>query len=280
MTDTLTRVEVPPRADVLRTAPFGLRADDGEGAGDGLTLDGWAAVFNRKALIDSWEGKFWEQIANGSMKRSFRDAPPVVQFDHGRHPLVGSIPIARLTTIEESSDPTHAPDGGAHVVGRLHDNWLIEPVRDAIAAKAIKGMSFRFTVIREEWRDADGKVVKDEEKLRELLRRTWYEEVPVEELLTRTLKELRVPELGPVVFPAYVETSVSVRSMLGRLDAAERRAIAQTLLDEQDTDVTGQPDARSAGGGASDAEPGSGKAPKSPDELRTLERVHKALGVL
>lgn len=285
MTNAQTRMEVPPRTDVLRMAPFGLRADTSGEAGDGLTLDGYAAVFNRKALIDSWEGRFWEDIAGGSMRKSFREMPPKIQFEHGRHPLVGSIPIARLTTIEEASDPELAPDGGAHVVGRLHDNWLITPVRDAIAAGAVDGMSFRFTVVREEWRDADGTVIRDEEKLRELLRRTWLEDVPDEELMTRTLKEVRVPELGPVVFPAYAETSVGVRSMLSRLGSAERHAIARTLLDgasapEQITDFTGQPSARSAGGGEHGTRPGDGEKPTPSAAARTRSRVLQMKGIL
>jgi HK97 family phage prohead protease len=280
MTIAQPRLDMPPRTDVVRMTPFAVRADDQE-AGDGLTLDGYAAVFNRRALIDSWEGRFWEDIANGSMRKSFREMPPKIQFEHGRHPLIGSMPIARLVTIEESSDPELAPDGGAHVVGRLHDNWLIEPVRDAIANKAVDGMSFRFTVVREEWRDADGKVIRDEDKLRELLRRTWFEEVPDDELLTRTLKEVRVPELGPVVFPAYAETSVGVRSMLSRLDTAERHAIVRALLEgaQKPTDFTGRPGARSAGGGENGDDPGNGESQPS-STARTRDRVLKMKGIL
>ena len=37
---------------------------------------------------------------------------------------------------------------GAHVIARLHDNWLIQPLRDAIASESIDGMSFRFEVVR------------------------------------------------------------------------------------------------------------------------------------
>jgi hypothetical protein len=49
------------------------------------------------------------------------------------------------------------------VVARLHDNWLVQPVRDAIKSKAIPGMSFRFSVVKDEWRDAAGALVKGEE---------------------------------------------------------------------------------------------------------------------
>jgi len=233
-THDVARAEIPPRADLMRMAPFGLRAaGDGE-PDDGLTLDGYAAVFNRETIIDSWEGRFKERISNGSMKKSFRENPPKIQFDHGHHPLIGSIPIARLSSISEDSDPALAPEGGAHVVGRLFDNWLVQPVRDAIAEEAINGMSFRFSVVQERWFDAAGKQIRDEQVLQEMLRRSWYEDVPDEELLVRDLKELRVPELGPVVWPAYRETSVGVRSQvidLGRLtEPGQRRLLAQAVL--------------------------------------------------
>lgn len=230
------RLATPPR-EMRRESPFALiRAESDDEPGDGLTLDGYAAVFNRGTIIDSWEGRFREKIAPGAMKKSFRESPPRVQFDHGSHPLIGSIPIGAIETVREESDPTLAPDGGAHVIARLHDNWLIQPVRDAIASESIDGMSFRFSVVREEWHEADGKKVTDDEKLRDLLRRSWLEDVPDDELLVRTLKELRVPELGPVVWPAYTDTTVGVRSQtltidLGRLDdPVQKNRLAQAVL--------------------------------------------------
>lgn len=240
----IERAEIPPREDVLRMAPFGLRAADEGEEGDGLTLDGYAAVFNREVIIDSWEGKFREKISPGAMKKSFRENPPKIQFDHGRHPLIGSIPIASLRSISEDTDPELAPEGGAHVIGRIHDNWLMEPVRDAIASRSVDGMSFRFGVVRQKWYGADGKEIRDEEQLREELRRTWYEDVPDTELILRDLKELKVPEVGPVVWPAYDETSVGVRSTvidLGRLnDPDTRKTLARAVLladaAEQDPD--------------------------------------------
>jgi uncharacterized protein len=97
-------------------------------------------------------------------------------------------------------------------------------------------MSFRFSVVREEWHDYTGKRITDEGDLRALLRQTWDGDVPDEELPVRTLKELRVPELGPVVWPAYSDTSVGVRSQsvvidLSRLgDPEERNKLAQAVL--------------------------------------------------
>lgn len=230
MTATLPEVEraqCPPREDVRRQATFALRS--AEDTGDGNTLDGYAAVFNRTTVIDSWEGRFRERIAPGSMRKSFRENPPVIQFDHGSHPMIGSLPIARLESITEDSDPVLAPDGGAHVVGRLHQNWLMQPVRDAIASGSVSGMSFRFGVIRDEWHDAKGNKITDEQDLFNLLEQSWRENLSESKLPVRTLLELRVPELGPVVFPAYKDTSVGMRSKvtidLGRLDDPDQRSL-------------------------------------------------------
>jgi HK97 family phage prohead protease len=188
------------REGLVRSVPFQLvRADEDDNAGDGLAMTGYAAVFGQATRIDSWEGSFDEVIRKGAFRKSIRERTPVLQFDHGRHPLVGSIPIGRIQELREDEQ-------GLYVSARLSDNWLIEPVRDAIRDEAVDGMSFRFTVVREEWRDAGGKLIKQEE-LEHLL---WDsgDRGP----LRRELIELKCAELGPVVFPAYEATSVSVRA--------------------------------------------------------------------
>lgn len=240
------------RDGLLRTKPFMLERADGD-TGDGLTLRGHAAVFNEPTLIDSWEGKFREQIARGAFKKTFSERTPVLQFDHGSHPLVGSIPIGR---IDEAREDTV----GAFVQARLHDNWLVQPVRDAISEGSIGGMSFRFTVIREEWRDEDGRTVTNEDDLWSLLDAG---------VLTRTLKEVRCPELGPVVFPAYDGTDVGVRSGttiidLGALrrDPETRKKLARALwMAEQQKDTAPPPAGHPV---IDDAPPVSGHPSKQP----------------
>lgn len=234
------RAERPPKTGLARTAPFLVReAASDDGVNDGLTLDGYAAVFRAETLIDSWEGRFWESLRSGSTRKSLREVTPRLQFDHGTHPTIGSIPIGTPSRVAEEVDPDLAPEGGVHVVARLFDNWLIQPVRDAIAAGAIDGMSFRFGIVREQWKDAEGKIIRDEQELQETLFRSWYNDVPDDELLHRELIEVRVPELGPVVWPAYEQTSVSVRSAdrgrvvidLSRLsrDPVEQRKVAEVM---------------------------------------------------
>lgn len=188
------------REGLERSVPFQIERADSTDSGDGLTLSGHAAVFNQETEIDSWEGRFKEIISPGAFKKTIRERTPVMQFDHGRHPLIGSIPIGTIESLSED-------DSGLFVEGRMADNWLMEPVRDAIANKTVNGMSFRFEIVKDEWRDDTGKIYRDPDEIMRLL---WNPgDVGV---LTRTLKELKVAELGPVVFPAYAGTDVSVRS--------------------------------------------------------------------
>lgn len=207
------------REDLTRTAPFVARAD---GAGDGLTLDGYGAVFNAETVIDSWEGEFREVIVPGAFRRTLRERTPKMQFDHGRHPLIGSIPIGTFETGYPQED-----DQGLRVVGRLADNWLVQPVREAIASGAVDGMSFRFSVIREIWTDASGRKLTDPRMIAEFLWRP-----PEDGLLLRTIQEVKLSEVGPVVWPAYEQTSVGVRTIdLARLhEPATRALLARAVL--------------------------------------------------
>jgi HK97 family phage prohead protease len=188
------------RETLERSVSFEIRA--AEDNADGLTLTGYAATFDNTTRIDNWEGTFDEKIARGAFKRSINARTPVLQFEHGRHPLLGSMPLGTITKLRED-------DHGLYVEARLADNWLIQPVRDAIASGAIDGMSFRFQVIKESWSDASA--------------------VPV-----RTLEEVKLMELGPVVFPAYESTTVGVRSAsldeLFELPSDDRQAIARALV--------------------------------------------------
>lgn len=206
MSDTLIEevIDAPnaPADNLVRHVEFRAEPSD-----DGLTLDGYGAVFNAETQIDSWEGTFIERIAPGAFKRSLGQRTPVLQFDHGQHPLIGSLPIGVIRSIRED-------DHGLKVRARLADNWLVQPVRDAIRDGAITGMSFRFRVIDDSWaRRGQDKV--------------------------RTIKQVELYEVGPVVFPAYEQTTVGVRSRsaLAALQDPEVRAEIARIL-ASGTDLT------------------------------------------
>lgn len=228
--------------DCQRSMPFVL--DEVRAIGDGLTMAGYAAVFDTPTRINSWEGLFDEEIARGAFKRSINAKTPVLQFDHGKHPLVGSIPLGTITQLREDTK-------GLFVEARLSDNWLIEPVRDAIRDGAVDGMSFRFQVVRDTW-DESGAV-----KL-------------------RTLQEVKLHELGPVVFPAYDATSVGVRSAdvahLFNLPTEDRQALARAL-------VIGEPVSDTSPNEPPDPQPESTPAPTEPPNLRQ-RWLDQTVGVL
>lgn len=258
----------------LRAVEF--RATDGEG-GDGRTLEGYAAVFDTPTRIDSWEGSWDETIARGAFKKTLRKRTPVMQFDHGHDARVGSVPIGKFDELTED-------DHGLFVRGRLFDNDAVAPVREAIEGGAIDGMSFRFQVTKEDWRDAEGNKLKREQVF-DLL---W---AGMEGIQRKILEIDPLYEAGPVVFPAYDATSVGVRSMLAQLGATERKALIRELADQlrpallaefaKNTDFTGRPDARSTGGGDAGSDSGTptggepeGNAPGSP---MSKERLHLLL---
>jgi HK97 family phage prohead protease len=212
------------------TRDFGFEFDT-RSAGDGRTLEGYAAVFNKPARIRDVGGDFEEVIRPGAFTRSLQARTPILQWDHGKDPRVGTVPIGAIERLAEDSQ-------GLHVRARLFDNEAVKPVQQAIEARAIKGMSFRFGVAKdgEQWTRRSG------------------------DLDLRDLTDLDTHELGPVAFPAYDHTSVSVRSLLDRFDLEERRALLRELAADERlavdlTSLTGRSDARSDDGGDPGGEP-------------------------
>ena len=189
---------------------------------DGRTLEGYAAVFNQAARIQDMQGEFDEVILPGAFTRSLERRTPVLQFEHGRDPRVGAVPIGAIQDLRED-------DQGLYVRARLFDNPTVEPVRQAIAERAITGMSFRFSVPDggDKWTRRSG-----EPELREI-------------------GDTDTRELGPVVFPAYDQTTVSVRSLMAQLDVDEHRVLLRELAAELRAidNFTGGPEARSSGRG-------------------------------
>ena len=196
-----------PRNGLVRSVAFDIREADG----DGLSFEGYAAVFNSPAMIDSWEGTFRETIQRGAFKKSIQEMTPVMMFDHGQHPMIGSLPIGQITSLREDSH-------GLRVEARLLEDPLFGPVREAISKKAISGMSFRMNVTKDAWGLGDDNVPE------------------------RTIRELACPELGPVVFPAYTSTSASVRSkdILAALTEPEIRAEVLAIIQGTPSPLVGE----------------------------------------
>lgn len=192
-----------------RACAFTLR--DESVRGDGLTLEGYAAVFNSPTLINDHLGQYEESIAPGAFKRTISARTPVLQFDHGQHPVLGSIPIGSIQSLAEDAR-------GLFVRARLFDNWMTEPLRQAITEGAVDGMSFRFQIPegKEDW-DRSGDVH------------------------VRTIREVKLHELGPVVFPAYRDTTVSLRSLAAHVPGLTLTMDGESRSDEEPSSTSEEP---------------------------------------
>lgn len=248
MSDADVIARSAPTDNVVRQVEF--RA---EPSNDGLTLDGYAAVFNVDTTIEDWDGPFIERIAPGAFKRSLGQRTPLLQFDHGMHPLIGSIPIGSIRSIREDGH-------GLKVRARLSDNWLVEPVRDAIRDGAITGMSFRFRITKDgqRWERIDGMDV-------------------------RTITDVELYEVGPVVWPAYEQTSVGVRSRhvaSALTDPDVRAEVARLLISGTDLRSLADDDAPVADHAPSTEAPAQRHAEDNPHITREAIRARLALADL
>ena len=176
-------------AATVRTAEFPFTLDRSDETSDGLTFEGCVAVFDTPAAISDQFGDYTETIARSAFNRTLQRGFPPLLFEHGKHPLIGRMPLGVITDMEPVSR-------GLFVRARLSDNWLIQPVRDAIRDKAITGCSVRMEPMKV---DDNGRG----------------------SARTRVIREARLYDVGPVVYPAYKETTAAVRSAFGALDAAE-----------------------------------------------------------
>lgn len=213
-----TLTEVDPRQVLrsqVRTSFFEFRAaDPGDGEpNDGRTLRGYGAVFDQPTTIESYAGSFEEVVKPGAFRKTLRERTPVMQFDHGNDKRVGSVPIASIEELYEDAE-------GLFVRARVFDNDVVEPIRQAIEGRAIRGMSFKFRVMQDRWVDNAGKKIRDDE-LAALLDNPG-ERGPIR----REITEVQLFELGPVVFPAYEQTTVGVRSGLPAGSPFDRNALA------------------------------------------------------
>lgn len=180
-TDNLVRAWARPEACQLRSA---------DGGGDGRTIFGHFAVFDRWTEINSWiEGRFLERIAPGAFVDSFagRGLGIRILLEHGHDPQVGNKPIAQPTVFRED-------EIGAYYEGRLLDAAYVRDLMPALEAGQF-GASFRFRVLDETWDDNPGRSESNPEGLPE-----------------RTIKRVDVMEVGPVTFAAYDAATAGLRS--------------------------------------------------------------------
>jgi HK97 family phage prohead protease len=244
--------------------------DDSESLG---IMNGYFSTFNTWYRVDSvWEGEFLERMAPGAFADTIAaDRGDMrVLFDHG-FDSIGNKVLGPIDTLEERGK-------GPFYEVPLFDTSYNRDLLPGLRA-GVYGASFRMRVTGEEW--------DDEPKPS----RTNPKGIP-----ERTITRAKVMEFGPVTFPANPAATASMRSTTDlyydRLRQRDKTVFEATvraagcnlpdqtiraLLDgaspERDEDPTGQPGARSAGGGEHDAGQDHGTAPSTPMSAGTRSRV-------
>lgn len=196
---------------------IGLRA---ENDGDGSLMHGHFTKFDTWYEIDSWyEGRFLERTAAGSAKKTMRENRDtlIVQFDHGYDLNVGDSPLGPIDDLREDDE------GAYYEVPLLDTDYnrdrilplLQGRLMDGRTTGSLLGSSFRFRVTKDEWVEPSKATAHNPDKIPE-----------------RTIREFRLYEFGPVVFPANPAATAMVRGLsdhfharrLAREGRAERAA--------------------------------------------------------
>lgn len=196
-----------PMPDELRSAPpatldvpicrtldaqVAVRA---EGDAGGMpTMTGHFSVFDSWYEINSfWEGNFLERTVKGAFKKTMKErksggeTPIRVLLEHGMDLQVNDKPLGVPTRLEEDD---HGPSYDVPLFDTSYNRDLVP----ALEAGAY-GSSFRFQVLRDEWNEEPEPSDYNPKGIPE-----------------RTVKEVRVIEFGPTVFPASPAATAGVRS--------------------------------------------------------------------
>lgn len=201
----------PKNENLYRGNPGGLTLRDGEDEGDlggsgtpelnSTTMVGHFAVFNQWTEICSWyEGEFLERVMPGAFKKTIAEGIErvKVQFDHGCNEIVGGNVLGPIDVLTE--DDT----GAYYEVPLLDTSYNRDIVLPQLQGRlmsgemrgSVLGASFRFQVIRDEWNMEPTPSTYNPTGLPE-----------------RTIREVKLFEFGPVVFPAYPAASSGMRSL-------------------------------------------------------------------
>lgn len=143
-------------------------------------LDGYAAVFNERTVI--WY--FEELIAPGAFERALGEKQDVrTLFNHD-----ANYPLART---KNDSLILREDSKGLWTESKLSKNATSDSVADYVRTGLVSGMSFAFTVKRQEW---------------------IFQENGSDQMDQRVITEIgTLYDVGPVTYPAYEQTSIKMR---------------------------------------------------------------------
>lgn len=160
--------------------------DDSSGA---ARFNGYAAVFNvRTAIGNPLTWGFYEEVANGAFSKTLSEGDARMLIDHNSYYVVSRVSAGTLFL---SQDPR-----GLLTDSALNDDLsYVRDFRTNVQVRNITGMSFGFTVTKDDWTTenvstSDGNTAEVE---------------------VRTIREVKLIEVSGVTFPAYEETTAGLR---------------------------------------------------------------------
>lgn len=201
--------------------PVEVRADDGEGA---KKLAGYAAVFDSMTDI----GWFREKIAPGAFLDTAKEDDIRCLFNHNPDLILGRNKAGTLAVNEDEK--------GLWFENDVPDTQVGRDTLTSVERGDVTGCSFSFRTVKDQWDESDP-------------------DHPV-----RTLLKVKVYDVGPVTFPAYVDTSVAARSLEAL--RSERREEAPDTTEAAPTEPAPPAEPKSS----ASAEPPEPEVP-SPEQL-------------
>ena len=139
-------------------------------------------------IASMWEGEFLERVDRGAFAKTIQENRDKVRvlFDHGFDPSIGDKVLGTVADLREDAD-------AAVGVVDLFDTSYNRDLLPGLEA-GVYGASMRMQVIRDEWNDDPGMSEHNPKGIPE-----------------RTIKEVRMPEFGPVTFPANPGSSSAMQ---------------------------------------------------------------------
>ncbi len=189
-----------------RTANEGVELRE---EGDTLTAIGYAAIFDR---LSGNLGGFLERIEPGTFRSTLKQADVTALFNHDPNHLLGRSSAGTLRLAEDDKGLRYEVDLPYTSLGR--------DVAELLRRRDLIGSSFGFRTISDEWGETE-------------------DGYPL-----RTLSEVALRDVGPVVYPAYSDTEASLRSLAEQrsldltdlIQAAEANDLRSLLFPEPTTD--------------------------------------------
>ena len=168
------------------------------------TFQGTAVVYN--AWSELLFGMFKEQILPGAFDECLATNPDIIAtIDHDSKRLLGRTSSGTVKLIPS--------DTGISVEVQRGNYTYANDLAIAISRGDIRGMSFIFDVIDDEWKTDEG-------------------------VSSRLVSKANIYEVSFVCFPAYVDTDVSMRSILNARTLASQQAFwrEKALMDLAERD--------------------------------------------